>query len=144
MKFRRRADGTITGLRYYKSAQDIGTHTGSLWTSTGTLLANATFTNESARGWQTVTFTQPISGFGRYNLCRKLPLQRLLRRNPEFLRHQLYERPADGAVERASGGNGVYAYGSSCLFPTASFNATNYWVDVLYEQVNGNLAPDGR
>ena len=53
--------GIITGMRYYKSAQDIGTHTGSLWTSTGTLLANATFTNESASGWQTVTFTQPIA-----------------------------------------------------------------------------------
>ena len=61
MKFVASSPGIITGMRYYKSAQDIGTHTGSLWTSTGTLLATATFTNESASGWQTVTFTQPIA-----------------------------------------------------------------------------------
>ena len=30
----------------------------------------------------------------------------------------------------ASGG--VYAYGSGNAFPSSSFNATNYWVDVVY------------
>ena len=48
-------------MRYYKSAQDTGTHVGSLWTSSGTLLTSATFTAESASGWQTVTFAQPIT-----------------------------------------------------------------------------------
>lgn len=33
---------------------------GSLWTATGTLLANATFTNETASGWQQVEFAQPV------------------------------------------------------------------------------------
>ena len=35
VKFSASSDGTIAGLRYYKGAQDTGTHTGSLWTSTG-------------------------------------------------------------------------------------------------------------
>ena len=30
-----------------------------------------------------------------------------------------------------SGGNGVYAYGSASSFPTGSYMASNYWVDVL-------------
>ncbi len=30
----------------------------------------------------------------------------------------------------ASGG--VYAYGSANAFPSNSFNASNYWVDVVY------------
>ena len=32
-----------------------------------------------------------------------------------------------------SGANGVYAYGSAPLFPTSSYRATNYWVDVLFQ-----------
>jgi hypothetical protein len=28
--------------------------------------------------------------------------------------------------------NGVYSYGSSSGFPSSSYNATNYWVDVLF------------
>jgi hypothetical protein len=31
-----------------------------------------------------------------------------------------------------SGGNGVYAYGSSNPFPNNSFNASNYWVDAVF------------
>ena len=29
--------------------------------------------------------------------------------------------------------NGVYAYGSTTTFPTNSFNATNYWIDALFQ-----------
>ena len=32
-----------------------------------------------------------------------------------------------------AGGNGVYGYGPVGTFPTATFNATSYWVDVLFE-----------
>ena len=32
----------------------------------------------------------------------------------------------------SSGGNGVYAYGSNNPFPNNSFNASNYWVDVVF------------
>ena len=61
VKFLATEGGAITGLKYYKGAGDTGTHVGSLWTSAGTLLASATFTNESASGWQYVTFDNPVS-----------------------------------------------------------------------------------
>ena len=61
VKFLATEAGAITGLKYYKGAGDTGTHVGSLWTSTGTLLASATFTNESASGWQYVTFANPVT-----------------------------------------------------------------------------------
>jgi hypothetical protein len=32
----------------------------------------------------------------------------------------------------ALAGGGVYAYGSANAFPSNSFNASNYWVDVVY------------
>jgi hypothetical protein len=38
--------------------------------------------------------------------------------------------PASGP----SGGNGVFSYGAANTFPTASYQATNYWVDVVFEQ----------
>jgi hypothetical protein len=32
----------------------------------------------------------------------------------------------------SSGGNGLYAYGGSSLFPTNTYNASSYGVDVLF------------
>ncbi len=61
MKFKADYNGTITGIRFYKATANTGTHIGSLWTTDGTRLATATFTNETASGWQTVTFATPVS-----------------------------------------------------------------------------------
>ncbi len=35
----------------------------------------------------------------------------------------------------SSGGNGVFAYGTGSSFPTNTFNATNYWVDVIFAAI---------
>ena len=56
VKFRSDLGGSITGLRFYKANTNTGTHVGNLWTGTGTRLASATFTGESAAGWQQVNF----------------------------------------------------------------------------------------
>ena len=45
--------------------------------------------------------------------------------------------PLTAPSSSTSGGNGVYAYGSGSAFPTNSYNASNYWVDVIF---NGQLA----
>ena len=47
-------------MRFYKAAANTGTHVGSLWTAGGQRLAQATFTGETASGWQTVTFSSPV------------------------------------------------------------------------------------
>ncbi|WP_341486477.1 DUF4082 domain-containing protein [Pararhizobium sp. A13] len=143
MKFFASAGGAITGLRYYKSAQDTGTHTGSLWSSTGTRLATATFTNETASGWQTVTFAQPITlsvgttyvasyhSNGRYAVTSN------------YFTSSRTNGPLTAPSSGTSGGNGVYTYGANSLFPAASHKASNYWVDVLFERsITQNVAPD--
>jgi hypothetical protein len=61
VKFRADIDGSITGIRFYKGATNTGAHTGSLWSSGGQLLATATFTDETATGWQQVTFAAPVA-----------------------------------------------------------------------------------
>ena len=40
--------------------------------------------------------------------------------------------PLHALINGVSGTDGIYTYGASGGFPTSSFNATNYWVDVLY------------
>ncbi|HWE63246.1 MAG TPA: DUF4082 domain-containing protein, partial [Chloroflexota bacterium] len=61
VKFRSTAAGQITGLRYFRPASETGTHTGHLWSATGTLLGTVTFSGETASGWQTATFSTPIA-----------------------------------------------------------------------------------
>ena len=61
VKFQATTNGTIVGIRFYKGPQSTGTHIGDLWSASGTLLASATFTNETASGWQQVNFSSPVS-----------------------------------------------------------------------------------
>lgn len=60
VKFNADVDGYITGIRFYKASTNTGTHTGTLWSSTGTKLATATFTGETVSGWQQVNFATPV------------------------------------------------------------------------------------
>jgi len=58
-------DGKISGFRFWKAVGETGTHTAKLWTTSGTLLASATFSNETSSGWQT-TFGGPEIAAGTY------------------------------------------------------------------------------
>ena len=40
--------------------------------------------------------------------------------------------PLHALASGASGGNGVYIYGAATAFPNNTFNASNYWVDVVF------------
>src|SRR5258708_40104624 len=48
--------------------------------------------------------------------------------------------PLRALADGEDGHNGVYNYGSSSSFPTQSFNASNYWVDVVFA-TSGKLPP---
>jgi hypothetical protein len=61
VKIRSDVNGFITGVRFYKGTANTGTHIANLWTTSGTRLATATFTNETATGWQQVTFASPVA-----------------------------------------------------------------------------------
>jgi hypothetical protein len=58
VKFRADVDGYVTGIKFYKGTGNSGTHVGSLWDTSGAKLASATFTGETATGWQTVELTR--------------------------------------------------------------------------------------
>jgi hypothetical protein len=61
VKFQVALNGTLNGVRFYKGAANTGTHVGHLWALDGTKMAEVTFTNETASGWQNATFANPVS-----------------------------------------------------------------------------------
>src|SRR5258706_9118568 len=53
--------GTVTAIRFYKSAANTGLHVGHLWSHTGALLATVTFSGETTSGWQQANFSTPVA-----------------------------------------------------------------------------------
>jgi methionine-rich copper-binding protein CopC len=134
VKFRSEVAGTVTGLRFYKGSGNTGTHVGHLWTSTGTLLATATFTGESATGWQQVTFSSPvsISANTTYVASYYAPNGGYALNAGYFLNGGADNAPLHALQDGVDGGNGVYRYGTGGGFPGSTYNSANYWVDVLF------------
>ncbi|MGH8615798.1 MAG: DUF4082 domain-containing protein, partial [Gammaproteobacteria bacterium] len=124
--------GTVCGIRFYKGSTNTGTHVGKLWTISGTLLAQATFANETASGWQQVNFANPvaISANTVYVASYHAPNGRYSLNEPYFTAG-VDNPPLHALQDGANGGNGVYLYGAGG-FPTNTFNASNYWVDVVF------------
>nr|WP_051048779.1 N,N-dimethylformamidase beta subunit family domain-containing protein [Rhodopseudomonas sp. B29] len=122
--------GTIVGMRYYKGLGDGGTHTGSLWSISGTLLATATFTQESASGWQTVTFDNPVS------IAAGTTYVASYHSNGHYADTLDYftTAHANGPLT-APAGNGYYTYSTDNAFPTTASGEANYWVDVIFSPV---------
>jgi hypothetical protein len=134
VKFRADAAGSITGIRFYKATTNTGTHTGHLWSSTGTLLGTATFTSESASGWQQVSFTTPIQIVANttYIVSYFAPVGHYSYNSNFFAQSGVDNPPLHALANGVDGPNGVYVYAPSGGFPNASFKSTNYWVDVVY------------
>jgi hypothetical protein len=134
VKFRSSSAGQITGIRFYKGPANTGTHTAHLWSASGTPLASATFVNETASGWQTVLFSSPIpiSANTTYVASYFAPQGGYARDAAYFAGTGVTNGALTAPGTAAVGGNGVYVYGSTALFPTNTYDATNYWVDVLF------------
>jgi hypothetical protein len=132
VKFRSDVNGKVTGVRFYKGSTNTGTHTGSLWSSTGTRLATATFSAESASGWQTATFSTPVSITANtiYVVSYHTNVGNYANDVYYFASSGADAPPLHALASGVSGSNGVYRYGSG--FPKSSWNSSNYWVDVMF------------
>jgi hypothetical protein len=132
LKFRADFNGTVTGVRFYKAAANEGPHVGSLWSATGSRLAQATFTNETDSGWQTVTFASPVTVTAgtTYIASYFAPNGHYAATSRGM--EAGFDAPPLEALSGNSTPNGVYAYGASSLYPSQSYHSANYWVDVMY------------
>jgi len=134
VKFRTDYNGYITGIRFYKSTANVGTHVGNLWSSSGTLLATAVFTNESASGWQQINFGNPVAiqENTTYIASYHSPNGHYAADVNFFQSSGIDNPPVHYLKNGADGPDGVFSVGPSTNFPTLTFNATNYWVGVVF------------
>jgi hypothetical protein len=137
LQFQSSSSGFVTAVRFYKEIDNTGTHLGALWSSTGTLLASGTFSGESASGWQELDFASPVSINANTTYVVSYHTDTGHYANTA---NGLASPVSNGPLTALAGG-GVYAYGSANAFPSNSFNATNYWVDVVYSQTAGATPP---
>jgi hypothetical protein len=145
-RFQTDAPGFATGLRFYKEPLNTGTHIVRLWqvdgTNTGTLLSSVPvvtpFGQEGASGWQQVALSAPVpldpaktyiasvvSPTGRYSY------DSLYFRDAGRSVYPLRALRDSGVNGKSGTGNGVFDEGADA-FPNTSFDATNYWVDVVF------------
>jgi VCBS repeat-containing protein len=130
MAFAPASSGFITGIRFYKGTLNTGTHTAHLWSSSGQLLATATFTNETATGWQQVNFPAvPVSANTTYVVSYYAPNGGYAA-DGNFFSSAITNGPLTALANGTGTPNGLYVYGGG--FPTGSGSGANYWVDVVY------------
>ena len=124
------------GLHHGNSVLQIPGNGGArrnLWSATGTRLAMATFTNETASGWQQVNYA--ACGDHRQHDLRGVVLQSawVLRDLPRLL-----PEPGRGCTAPASppqrrvGTEWSFQYAGTSVFPTDTWEESNYWVDVAF------------
>ena len=128
LKFRSDVAGQVSGVRFYKGSGNTGTHVGRLWSSSGQLLAQATFTNETSTGWQQVSFSNPVSvqADTTYVVSYSAPAGRYAY-DEGFFASAYTKGPLRALSSSEAGGNGVYKYGTG-TFPTNTYRSANYWV----------------
>ncbi len=111
MKFRTDSDGFVTGVRFFKGGPtNSGTHLGRLWTSTGTLLASATFVGETSSGWQQVEFAHPVAvtAGDTYVASYYAPNGGYSYTGPNYFVTAWTRGPLTALADGTDGGNGVF------------------------------------
>ena len=137
LKFTSTTSGKITGIRFYKGALNTGTHVVDLWSAAGTLLATATSTNETASGWQQVSFSNPVQISAGTTYVASYHSS-----GGEYSDTTYYfdtlQGPTNGSLTATANGlNGMYAYSSGSIFPSSvSPTGDNYWVDVVFNDTS--------
>ncbi|WP_265980006.1 N,N-dimethylformamidase beta subunit family domain-containing protein, partial [Arthrobacter sp. MI7-26] len=143
VKFTSDAAGTINAIRFYKSTRNTGTHVGNLWTSAGQLLATGNFSGETATGWQTLTFAHPVAVAANttYVASYFAPVGHYSQEEDYFYPHPSASPAGNNSVDSPplhflrntpSNPNGLYGYSSSSTFPTQTYHAEYYWIDVVF------------
>ncbi|MGZ3805957.1 MAG: DUF4082 domain-containing protein [Pseudobdellovibrionaceae bacterium] len=127
MRFTSNKAGTITGIRFYKSAAESGTHTGKIYSATGQVLAQVSFTNETATGWQQANLSAAlvIAAGTEYTVSVNTG-------NTYYVNtvNGMASQISNGALSSVLGNNGVY--GPVGTRPTSSWSNSNYFRDIVF------------
>lgn len=134
-------NGFVSAIRFYKGAGNTGTHTGSLWNSTGTRLAQVTFTGETASGWQTATLSSPVAvqAGTQYVVSYYAPVGHY-----SFTENFFSAPWTSGDLTAPAANNGRYIYAPGGGFPSYSWGGANYFVDVVFQREAASIAVESR
>jgi hypothetical protein len=118
--------GTVTAIMFYKQTQNGGLHTGALWSGTGTRLVAVQFGTETASGWQIARLSTPVhlAANTPYVVSYHAPRGRYADDTDYFTTAR--------RVGPLTATAGVYTYGDSARFPTATWRNSTYYVDVAF------------
>lgn len=131
------ANGYITGVRFYRGVANANGYTANLWTDGGTNLATgSTLTGGSVTpGWNEIRFSSPVAvtanttyvvsyftDGGQYSYT------------PNAFASAITNGDLTAPADSSGSHNGVYAYSSTSVFPTSSYNANSYAVDAIFTQ----------
>ncbi|HYK49524.1 MAG TPA: DUF4082 domain-containing protein [Terriglobales bacterium] len=125
--------GQVLGCSFYKSATNTGNHVVSLWDSTGRLLASQSATSETASGKQLVVFSSPVAiAANQVFTCGYFAPAGHFSNDKNSFTVQANVPPLHVPVN-----GGVFVYGiQPTHWPTSTWAASNYWVDVLFVPAN--------
>jgi hypothetical protein len=130
--------GSVTAIKFYKGTGNTGTHTGSLWSDSGQRLATVTFSSETTSGWQTAQLSTPVAlTVGQTYVVSYFAPNGHYSYTTNFFQSPL----ASGPLTAGATGNGLFFYGSSGGFPNATWQAANYFVDVVLTVSSGTASP---
>jgi hypothetical protein len=132
VKFRVDEAMRLQAIRFWKSPGETGTHVVNLWTTTGLLLASTTATGETASGWQSAAFASPPALQANTTYIASVNANSFYSTTVRGLATQIVSGPLRSAADAA---NGVYGSAAG-VFPSQSFNSSNYFTDVT-------VVPDG-
>ena len=124
LRFSSEVNGFVTGVRFYKGPSNTGVHVGSLWSMDGQLLAQATFSNETATGWQQADFSKPVAIAPNTTYVISYHTTAGFSYSTTKFGPPLDNPPLHAPVTN----NGVYAYAG---FPQESIGS-NFFVDVVF------------
>src|SRR5262249_45119536 len=111
MRFQLANPGQITAIRYWRSSSDLGTHTGTIWSATGSKLASVVFSGETASGWQQQALATPLQVSANTTYVVSVNVNT----NYPFTASGLGTAIVNGDISSLVGTNGVY--GSPAAFP---------------------------
>jgi uncharacterized protein DUF4082/Big-like domain-containing protein len=126
-KFQVSSPVSLTAVRFYKPAAETGTHVGTLWTASGQVVAQVTFTGETASGWQQQVLSTPVSLTPGVTYVVSVGFNVRFVSTTNGLRNALSSGPLSSV---ADGQNGVYGAAAG-VFPTGSWSSSNYFVDAV-------------
>jgi Domain of unknown function (DUF4082) len=135
VKFWSTQAGTVSGIRFYRGAASSGGYTVRLYTASGSVLGQATLPNDTCTlpCWEEADFASPIpiAANTTYIAAYYTPVGRYAETN-YGLTNSVMNGPLIASASSQVGGNGVYRYGSSIRFPQYTYEATNYYVDIIF------------